>query len=210
MAIRDEVQLLEHLSDDYTKGIQRSDTVGTCEAEFLMDLDNVQKCMATDRLTSGRGLTSGFYVYGDHPLTSGLGAPNPFMIGDGLDIPSAMPFRLSPRIYQVSRVDDCQTASADVVAAFKDIPNHLVFRESPQHERFRQCWVSDDVCLWHWELVLVLTGKDVAATLKATAPSEFVGVRHLIWRADGIWDFFGSNRVESSGCADQALIVSAL
>lgn len=175
-----------------------------------MDLEKIQKCMASDRLTSGRVLTSGFYVCGDNPLTSGPGAPNPFMIGDGLDIPSSMPFRLSPRIYQVSRVDDCLTASVDVVAALKDIPNNLVFRESPQHERFRQCWVSDDVCLWHWELVLVQTGKDVAATLKATAPLEFVGVRNLIWRADGDWNFFGSNRVELSGGADPALIVSAL
>jgi hypothetical protein len=175
-----------------------------------MDLDKIQKCMASDRLTSGRVLTSGFYVCGDNPLTSGQGAPNPFMIGDGLDIPSAMPFRLSPRIYQVSRVDDCLTASADVIAALKDIPNNLVFRESPRHERFRQCWVSDDVCFWHWELVLIQTGKDVAATLKATAPLEFVGVRNLIWRADGNWNFFGSNRVELSGGAYSALIVSAL
>ena len=174
-----------------------------------MDRDKSKMRLTSGRLASELSFTSGFYLHSDQALTSGLGGPNPFMIGEGIDISPAMQFCLSPRIYQVTRVDGSQIADADVASSLEDVPSHLVFQESARHERSKQSWVSDDVSCWQWELVLVQTGEAVAATLTATPPSGSVGVQTLIWRANGAWDFFGSNRVELCGHTHATLTVSA-
>ena len=159
------------------------------------------------KFTSGK-FTSGLFRSGLNSPMNCFGVPEEFMIGEKLDIEAAVPFRLAPRIYQVSCVEvACETDAG--VAALDDLPLLLVFRESTPQYRDRQCWVTDNVGSWQWELIVEQRDEIVAGTLTATPPCAEVGAEQLIWRSGQGWDPFGSNLLhpESARQGDVALVV---
>ncbi len=170
------------------------------------------------QFTSGGGLTSGApsgsYRRSGHPLTSGVGESEQFMIGDEIDVQAPTAFRLAPRIYELSQTvagGQPSAGSTDSAAALADLPLHLVFRESAPADRLRQCWVSDDATRWQWLLVVEQHRETVVGTLMAQAPPGAGGGGRLVWRANGAWDAFGRNSLypERAGTGDVPLIVRA-
>lgn len=143
-------------------------------------------------------------------LASGLESWGAMAIGEGVGRPTALPFQLAPRLYLLSRVGSCPATPAGAAGsdpALGELPQHLIFRESPMAVAGapRQTWTSEGGSPWSWELAVERHDDTVRATLSATPSDDGVDRRRLVWKDRGDWQAFGSNRLDPESGALEAL-----
>jgi hypothetical protein len=153
-------------------------------------------------LMSGAPLTRGPVLMSGAGVRSGFGDTNSPVARSVWEDAAAKGFLLAPRIYNLEVApgegsSEATRSNVKLPDLLGNLPAHLTFFQPPISPEgpTRQEWSSEDSGRWTWRLTVEPVRGMVSGRLVAQPSEAGPAVEPLVWRCEGPWDFFTTNRL---------------